>query len=173
MQSQCLIGEVEDESRSLFDLQRPRNFVPVVLEVLLLGVGHRIGDSLPGSTAAVPDERQLLVRGRTSGGLLDVLGVVVQDDRGDLTGLGRIHHVRMGEARLGQTVGFLHGDLMDLKDAERLAVVADGVGLTVGLDSDQSLDQARGIGGGRDRGGEEGEGELDFHAIILAKTEPA
>ena len=102
-----------------------------------------------------------------------MLGVVVQDDRGDLTGLGRIHHVRMGEARLGQTVGFLHSDLMDLQDAEGLAGVTDRVGLTVGLDSDQSLDQARGVGGGRDRGGEEGEGELDFHAIILAKTEPA
>ena len=83
-----------------------------------------------------------------------MLGVVVQDDLGDLAGLGGIHHVRMGEARLGQTVGFLHSDLMDLQDAEGLAVVADGVGLTVGLDSDQSLDQARGIGNSRDRGGE-------------------
>jgi hypothetical protein len=79
----------------------------------------------------------------------------------------------MGEARLGQTVGFLHSDLMDLQDAEGLAGVTDRVGLTVGLDSDQGLDQPRGIGGGRDRGGEEGEGELDFPAIILAKTEPA
>ena len=79
----------------------------------------------------------------------------------------------MGEARLGQTVGFLHSDLMDLQDAEGLAVVTDRVGLAVRLDSDQSLDQTRGVGSSRDRGGEEGEGELDFHAIILAKTEPA
>jgi len=133
------------------------NLVPVVVEVLLLRVIERILSALPGAAATVPDEGQLLLGGRPTGGLLDVLGVVVQDDLGNLTGGRRIEHVLVAVARLGQTVGFLYHTGMDLKDAEGFAIVTDSRGFAVGLHSDQSIDQLVDVRGmGRNSHGDRG-----------------
>ena len=95
---------------------------------------------------------------------------MVQYDLGNLTGLGGIHHVRMGVARVGQTVGFLYGDGVDLEDTEGFAVVADDRRVATGFDLDESLNQLVHIGGGGGRAnqGQEESGISKFHhATIL------